>query len=73
MIRKLGTAGVKQATFGAGATDEVKKVSNIGGFRYMLLEKAYSGLAKTFPLSGKGDFRQKFGVYQDPVSSQTCL
>lgn len=70
MINKLGDAGIRQATFGAGATDELKKVSNIGGFRYMILEKAYTGLARTFPLSGKGDFRQKFGIYQDPVRSE---
>ncbi|GJJ08488.1 hypothetical protein Clacol_002706 [Clathrus columnatus] len=66
VINKLGNAGVKQATFGAGATDELRKADNIGGFRFMILEKAYTGLARTFPLSGKGDFRQKFGVYHDP-------
>jgi len=67
VIQKLGEAGVKTATFGAGATSELQKIENVGGFRFMMLEKAYAGLARTFPLSGKGDFRQKFGVYQDPL------
>lgn len=67
VINQLGEAGIRKATFGAGATLELRKADNLGGLRFMMLEKAYSGLAKAFPLSGKGDFRQKFGIYQDPV------
>ncbi|KIJ51289.1 hypothetical protein M422DRAFT_158559 [Sphaerobolus stellatus SS14] len=67
VIQKMGEAGIRQATFGAGATLELRRADNVGGFRFMMLEKAYAGVAKAFPLSGKGDFRQKFGVYQDPL------
>lgn len=67
VINKLGEAGIRQATYGAGATLELHRADNVGGFRFMILERAYTGIAKAFPLSGKNEFRQKFGVYQDPV------
>lgn len=68
VIKKLGDAGVKTATFGAGATGRLRPVDNVHGFRVKTLEKAYSGLSSAFNLMGKGDFRSKFGVWQDPVS-----
>jgi lysylphosphatidylglycerol synthetase-like protein (DUF2156 family) len=67
VIRKMGDAGVKNATFGAGATPQMTRVDNIGGFRVRTLEKAYNGISHTFNLGNKGDFRSKFGSQQEPV------
>ncbi|KAI0644501.1 aspartyl-tRNA synthetase cytoplasmic [Trametes meyenii] len=67
VIKKLGDAGVKSATFGAGAIDKLHPADNVHGFRYKTLEKAYNGLSATFNLGGKGDFRSKFGTWQDPL------
>ena len=67
--KKLGDAGVKTATFGAGATGTLQAVDNVHGFRVKTLEKAYNGLSSTFNLAGKGDFRSKFGTWHDPVRS----
>ena len=69
VIRKLGDAGVRSATFGAGAASRLQGVENIGGFRIRTLEKTYNGLSHTFHLTSKGDFRGKFGIEQDPVSN----
>jgi hypothetical protein len=69
VIRKMGDAGVKNATFGAGATPEMTRVDNIGGFRVRTLEKAYNGISHTFNLGNKGDFRSKFGSHQEAVSA----
>jgi hypothetical protein len=63
----MGDAGVRNATFGAGATGEMQRVENIGGFRVRTLEKAYNGISHTFNLTNKGDFRSKFGSQQEPV------
>jgi hypothetical protein len=68
VIKKMGDAGVRNATFGAGATEQMQRVENIGGFRVRTLEKAYNGISHTFNLGNKGDFRSKFGSQQDPVS-----
>ena len=68
VIKKLGDAGVKSATFGAGATGRLEAVENVHGFRVKTLEKAYNGLSSTFNLTNKGDFRSKFGTWHDPVS-----
>lgn len=67
VIKKLGDAGVRTATFGAGATGTLQRVDNVGGFKVRTLEKTYNGISHTFHLSGKGDFRGKFGVEQDPL------
>ena len=71
VIKKLGDAGVKSATFGAGATGRLEAVENVRGFRVRTLEKAYNGLSSTFNLTGKGDFRSKFGTWHDPVSTRS--
>ena len=73
VIKKLGDAGVKTATFGAGATGTMEPVENIGGFRVRTLQKAYNGLSSTFNLTNKGDFRSKFGTWQDLMSFEICL
>ncbi|KAI0700183.1 hypothetical protein BC835DRAFT_1404934 [Cytidiella melzeri] len=67
VIKKLGDAGVRTATFGAGAASRVQAGDNIGGFRFRFLEKTYNGLSSTFHLGTKGDFRGKFGIEQDPL------
>ncbi|EMD32133.1 hypothetical protein CERSUDRAFT_144292 [Gelatoporia subvermispora B] len=67
VIKKLGDAGVRSATFGAGATGRLERVENVGGFRVRTLEKTYNGISHTFSLTNKGDFREKFGVHQEPM------
>lgn len=72
VIRKMGDAGVRSATFGAGATRSLHRVANISGLRVRTLEKTYNGLAHTFSLMTKGDFRSKFGIHPDPVGATLC-
>ncbi|RDX47067.1 aspartyl-tRNA synthetase cytoplasmic [Lentinus brumalis] len=67
VIKKLGDAGVKSATFGAGATGKLEAADNVHGFRFKTLEKVYNGLSTTFHLTSKGDFRSKFGTWHDPL------
>ena len=67
VIKKLGDAGVKTATFGAGATGRLQRVDKVGGFRIRTLEKTYNGISSTFHLTSKGDFRGKFGIEQEPL------
>jgi len=67
VIKKLGVAGVRSTTFGAGATGQLQRVDNVGGFRVRTLEKVYNGLSTAFHLNNKGDFRSKFGTEQDPL------
>lgn len=67
VIRKMGNAGVRSATFGAGARDRLERADNIGGFRIRTLEKTYNGLSSSFNLLNKGDFRSKFGTHQEPL------
>ncbi|KAH9945653.1 aspartyl-tRNA synthetase cytoplasmic [Amylocystis lapponica] len=67
VIKKLGDAGVRCATFGAGAAPRLQRVENVGGLRVRTLEKTYNGLSSTFSLRNKGDFRAKFGIHQDPL------
>jgi len=67
VIKKLGDAGVRSATFGAGAASRLQGAENVGGFRFKALEKTYNGLSSTFHLTTKGDFRGKFGIEQDPL------
>lgn len=67
VIKKLGDAGVRSATFGAGAASKLQGVDNVGGFRIKTLEKTYNGLSSTFHLTSKGDFRGKFGIEQEPM------
>ncbi|TFK49883.1 aspartyl-tRNA synthetase, cytoplasmic [Heliocybe sulcata] len=67
VIRKMGDAGVRTATFGAGAREKLERADNIGGFRIRTLEKTYNGLSSSFNLTNKGDFRSKFGTHQDPL------
>ena len=67
VIRKLGDAGVRSATFGAGAASRLQGIDNVGGFRIKTLEKTYNGISSTFHLTSKGDFRGKFGIEQEPL------
>ncbi|KAI0782115.1 aspartyl-tRNA synthetase, cytoplasmic [Abortiporus biennis] len=67
VIKKLGDAGVRTATFGAGATGTFQPVEHLGGLKVKTLEKTYNGLSHTFHLLNKGDFRSKFGIERDPL------
>ncbi|KZT18358.1 aspartyl-tRNA synthetase cytoplasmic [Neolentinus lepideus HHB14362 ss-1] len=67
VIRRMGNAGIRSATFGAGARDKLERADNIGGFRVRALEKTYNGLSSSFNLTNKGDFRAKFGTHQEPL------
>ena len=67
VIKKQGDAGVRSATFGAGAASRLQGVDNVVGVRIKTLEKTYNGISSTFHLTSKGDFRGKFGTEQDPL------
>ena len=65
VIKKLGDAGVRTATFGAGAAQRLQGVDNVGGFRIRTLEKTYNGLSHTFHLTSAAmdvQLVQLFGV-----------
>lgn len=44
-------------------------VENLRGLKVRTLEKTYNGISHTFRLTNKGDFRSKFGIEQEPVST----
>jgi hypothetical protein len=68
VIKKLGVAGVRSATFRVDSTGKLERADNVGGFRVMALEKTYDGLTHDFPaFFTKSDFRAKFGVHPEPV------
>lgn len=68
VIQKLGEAGVRYATFGAGAGAKLIGADNVGGFKMRTLAKSYNVISGTLSLRNKGDFRSKFGAKQEPVS-----
>ncbi|POS86849.1 hypothetical protein EPUL_001766 [Erysiphe pulchra] len=57
----------KQVTFGTGALPKVRGGRNIGSFKLIALKKAYNKLYQQLKLNNKSEFRDKMGVWSDPV------
>ncbi|KAI0204829.1 hypothetical protein F4808DRAFT_412287 [Astrocystis sublimbata] len=66
-LRLLQSSGVQHVTFGAGATDELEVGHNLNGLKAKILSHTYKTVAAQLKLGAKSDFREKFGVYNDPV------
>ncbi|KAI0017386.1 hypothetical protein F4780DRAFT_608997 [Xylariomycetidae sp. FL0641] len=66
-IRSLTTSGVKSVTFGAGATPELAIGHNLAGVKAKILSHTYKTVANQLKLVAKSEFREKFGVKNDPV------
>jgi hypothetical protein len=62
----LGRAGVHAATFGGSAPEQLQPVGSDWGWRVKMLTKSYSVITKTFRLTDKASFREKFGTKADP-------
>ncbi|RKF61771.1 Aspartate--tRNA ligase, cytoplasmic [Erysiphe neolycopersici] len=57
----------EQATFGTGALPTVRGGRNIGNFKLKALKKVYGKLYQKLKLDNKSEFREKMGVWSDPV------
>lgn len=66
-IQSLAKSGVKTVTFGAGAVHELEIGSNLHGIRAKILSKTYKTIAQQLRLLQKSEFREKFGMREDPV------
>lgn len=66
-LTKAATAGNKEATFGAGATNELKAGHHIGNTKAASLSKMYHSIASRFHLDNKTGFRAKFNTWNDPL------
>ncbi|KAH8164373.1 hypothetical protein CIB48_g3869 [Xylaria polymorpha] len=66
-LRLLQSSGVRNVTFGAGATEELEVGHNLNGIKAKILSHTYKTVAQQLKLGAKSDFREKFGVKNDPV------
>lgn len=61
-MKEMADRGIKTATFGAGAREQLDAVAHVGKLRSKLLSSTYSAIAKTFKLTNKTGYRRKFGA-----------
>lgn len=66
-IQTLAKSGVQTVTFGAGAVHDMEIGSNLHGLRAKILSRTYSSMVQHLRLLQKSDFREKFGMREDPV------
>ncbi|GAP86320.1 putative aspartyl-tRNA synthetase [Rosellinia necatrix] len=66
-LRLLQSSGIQNVTFGAGAMDELEVGHNLNGIKAKILSHTYKAVAQQLKLGGKSEFREKFGVKNDPV------
>ncbi|KAI1815195.1 aspartyl-tRNA synthetase [Poronia punctata] len=66
-LRLLQSAGIRNVTFGAGATDELEVGHNLNGIKAKILSHTYKTVAQQLKLVAKSEFREKFGTKNDPV------
>ncbi|CED82283.1 Putative cytochrome c oxidase, subunit COX19 [Phaffia rhodozyma] len=66
-MKVMSGAGVKTATFGAGAADHLEAVNSISKFQAKILSGVYSRVSKSFGLSRKTGFREKFGAEEEKL------
>jgi len=67
MIDEMRNAGIVMATFGAGAKDTLEVIDNIGGVKAKLLSEVYQAIVRSFSLTNKSRYREKFGAFEDPL------
>lgn len=66
-LRLLQSAGIRNVTFGAGATEELEVGHNLNGLKAKILSHTYKTIAQQLKLVAKSEFREKFGTKNDPV------
>ncbi|KAI0165994.1 aspartyl-tRNA synthetase [Xylariaceae sp. FL1272] len=66
-LRTLQSSGVRNVTFGVGATDELEIGHNLNGVKAKILSHTYKTVAQQLKLVAKSEFREKFGAKNDPV------
>lgn len=66
-IQAAGQTGVKQLSFGSGATARLIPGHNMGSTKVKVLQRTYEALMKQFKLNRKSEFRAKMGAYEDPT------
>ncbi|KAI0395861.1 aspartyl-tRNA synthetase [Xylariaceae sp. FL0594] len=66
-LRLLQAAGIRNVTFGAGASDELEVGHNLNGIKAKILSHTYKTVAQQLRLVAKSEFREKFGTKNDPV------
>lgn len=66
-MRVLQSSGVRNVTFGTGATEELEVGHNLNGIKAKILSHTYKTVAAQLKLGSKSEFRDKFGVRSDPV------
>ncbi|KAI1172774.1 aspartyl-tRNA synthetase [Nemania sp. FL0916] len=66
-LRLLQTSGIRNVTFGAGAMEELEVGHNLNGIKAKILSHTYKTVAQQLKLGAKSEFREKFGVKNDPV------
>ncbi|KAI1434472.1 aspartyl-tRNA synthetase [Xylaria sp. CBS 124048] len=66
-LRLLQSAGIRNVTFGAGAMEKLEIGHNLNGLKAKILSHAYQTVAQQLGLGAKSEFREKFGVKNDPV------
>lgn len=66
-LKAAATAGNKEATFGSGASSDLKVGHHIGNAKASSLTKIYHSITRGFRLETKTGFRSKFNTWNDPV------
>ncbi|KAI0432806.1 hypothetical protein F5Y09DRAFT_300951 [Xylaria sp. FL1042] len=66
-LRLLQSSGVQNVTFGAGAMEELEVGHNLNGIKAKILSHTYKTVAQQLRLGAKSEFREKFGVKNEPV------
>ncbi|KAI1268213.1 aspartyl-tRNA synthetase [Xylariaceae sp. FL1019] len=66
-LRTLSSSGIRNVTFGVGATDELEIGHNLNGVKAKILSHTYKTVAQQLKLVAKSEFREKFGAKNDPV------
>jgi nondiscriminating aspartyl-tRNA synthetase len=60
-------AGIKNVTFGAGATPELESGHGLKGVQVKVLRRTYKEIASALAVGKKTGFREKLGAHGDPV------
>ncbi|KAI1331448.1 aspartyl-tRNA synthetase [Xylariaceae sp. FL0255] len=66
-LRLMASSGVQNVTFGAGATEDLIIGHNLNGIKAKILSHTYKTVAHQLNLVAKSEFREKFGVVNEPV------
>jgi len=66
-LQTVAREGVKNVTFGGGASSSLKPEHHLNGVRIRALEHSYKAIATRLKLTQKSEFREKLGAEEDPV------